>query len=87
MRPASDFSFIQLSNSRSFTSGSDDESADYIFSVRGRRDARRDCKLKKGFSNHILLCYNPIFDSCIEKKLLYPLCLLGYSDFCRCHGV
>ena len=28
--------------------------------------------------------YNPVFDSYWKKKSLYPLCLLGYSDFCRC---
>ena len=28
--------------------------------------------------------YNPVFDSCWKKKSLYPLCLLGYSDFYRC---
>ena len=28
--------------------------------------------------------YTPVFDSCWKKKSLYPLCLLGYSDFCHC---
>ena len=27
----------------------------------------------------------PVFDSCWKKKSLYPLYLLGYSDFYRCH--
>ena len=31
--------------------------------------------------------YNPVFDSCWKKKSLYPLYLLGYSDFCRCFGL
>ena len=28
--------------------------------------------------------YNPVFDSCWKKKSLYPLYLLGCSDFYRC---
>ena len=28
--------------------------------------------------------YIPVFDSCWKKKSLYPLYLLGYSDFYRC---
>ena len=31
--------------------------------------------------------YNPVFDSCWKEKSLYPLYLLGYSDFCRCFGL
>ena len=31
--------------------------------------------------------YNPVFDSYQKKKSLYPLYLLGYGDFVRCHGV
>ena len=31
----------------------------------------------------LLPYYNRVFDSCWKKKSLYPLCLLGYSDFCR----
>ena len=30
---------------------------------------------------------NPVFDSLKKKKSLYPLPLLGYSDFMRCHGL
>ena len=28
--------------------------------------------------------YNPVFDSCWKQKSLYPLYLLGYSDFYCC---
>ena len=29
----------------------------------------------------------PVFDSWEVKKSLYPLYLLGCSDFCRCHEI
>lgn len=34
-----------------------------------------------------LLVYNPVFDSYTKKKSLYPLYLLGCSDFFHCHEV
>ena len=31
--------------------------------------------------------YTPVFDSCKTKKSLYPLILLGFSDFLRCFRI
>ena len=41
-------------------------------------------KKKKSVDVELEEVYNPVFDSYWKKKSLYPLCLLGYSDFCRC---
>ena len=48
--------------------------------------------MRNGVDNESIVCaisfmYNPVFDSCWKEKSLYPLYLLGYSDFCRCFGL
>ena len=69
MRPASIFLIIQLSNSRS-----------------GRGAWWSGSERSKGGRLDIFCSekYNPVFDSCWKKKSLYPLYLLGCSDFYRC---
>ena len=48
---------------------------------------KREIDFSELFQKEPNMLYNPIFDSWRTKKSLYPLCLLGCSDFFRCHGV
>ena len=43
--------------------------------------------MKKVLAKPAHITYIPVFDSCWKEKSLYPLYLLGYSDFCRCFGL
>lgn len=41
----------------------------------------------KKFVKLEIRCYNPVFDSSKRKKSLYPIYLLGCSDFFCCHEI
>ena len=92
MRPARYFSIIQLSNSRVLHSCmiTSSNSIIVILIQAARRHFLVTCpafREKTEIAKKYKVSYNPVFDSCWKEKSLYPLYLLGYSDFCRCFGL
>ena len=93
MRPASTFFIIQLLNSRlclrvhtAQDHGGGKGRKSRKFLIESGVSVKKTLRIVHNFSVALWrrIQYDPVFDSCWKQKSLYPLYLLGYSDFFHC---
>ena len=73
-----------LGNIPAFPSAFDYENYYFILYIEQDDKLIKICRKNKNFVIRKDEEYTPVFDSCWKKKSLYPLYLLGCSDFYRC---